>query len=120
MTQTAVPRSAAPLAARATDVFEVTTVSADRLHALIRAAGPLTASASAVLVTMLRAHLRAGRRYLRVDVGAAPVLDPAVLATLTDLHRRVAARGGMLVFENAGAEFADAIRGSELFVRTAD
>jgi hypothetical protein len=122
MTQTAPPRTyfRSPAAARTdTDSFEVTTVGADLMRATIRTAGALTLPASAALIGMLRAHLRAGRRYLRVDVGGSRVVDPAVLASLTSAHRQVAACGGMLVFENAGPQVVDAIRNSDLFVQAA-
>jgi anti-anti-sigma regulatory factor len=118
MTQTVARDHAAP----PLDVvgsFEVATVAADGLRAIIRTTGPLTSSGSAVLIGVLRAHLRAGRHYLRVDVAGSPVLDPAVLAALTAAHRQVAAAGGMLVFENAGPQVVDAIRNSDLFVQAA-
>jgi anti-anti-sigma regulatory factor len=116
MTQTVARNSAAPPRDVAGS-FEVATVAADGLRAIIRTAGALTSSASAVLISVLRAHLRAGRHYLRVDIGSSPVLDPAVLTALTAAHRQAAAAGGMLVFENAGPRVIDAIRNSDLFVQ---
>ena len=122
MTQTAPPRSyRRPSAAIGTDAdsFEVMTVAADLTRATIRTVGALTVPASAALLGMLRAHLGAGRRYLRVDIGGSRVADPAVLGSLTSAHRQVAACGGMLVFENAGPQVVDAIRNSDLFVQAA-
>ena len=122
MTQTAPPRSdRRPSATMGTDAdsFEVLTVAADLMRATIRTAGALTPPASAALIGVLRAHLGAGRRYLRVDVGGSRVADPGVLASLTSAHRQVAACGGMLVFENTGPQVVDAIRNSDLFVQAA-
>lgn len=101
------------------DSFEVATVDADTLRASLRVVGTLTRPACAVLVCVLNAHLRAGRHYLRVDVSGATIADPSAVASLTEVHRRVAEAGGMLVFENAGPLVVDAIRSSTLFVRAA-
>ena len=117
----AAPRDATPPtrldADPAGQSFEVATVSADASHAWIRTAGALTRPTCAVLVSVLQAHLRAGRHDLLVDVGGSAVLDEPALMALTGAHRRVAESGGMLVFEHAPPRLVDAIRDSTLSVR---
>lgn len=120
--QTAQPRTAAAPAQRtratlaSDESFEISTVLADGQQARIRTTGALTPAASALLISVLRAHLRAGRRDLRVDIGKSAVVDPAVLPALTDLHHRVAACGGALVLENAESRVVDTIRNLDLLV----
>jgi len=98
---------------------EVATTGADTLRAGVRVAGNLTKPACAILVCVLRAHLGAGRHYLRVDLAEAPVLDPEVLDSLVQLHLQVTTAGGMLVFENAVPRVLETLRSSALFVRAA-
>lgn len=100
--------------------LEVATVSADALRANVRVVGDLVPASAPLLTSILRAHVAAGRRYLRVDLAAATVSDPAVVDALVAAHSDVHDLGGMLVFENAGPQVVDAIRSATLFVRPAD
>jgi anti-anti-sigma regulatory factor len=67
---------------------------------------------------VLRTHLRAGRHYLRVDVTGAAEIDADAVGALADVHRQVAASGGMLAFEHARPRVLDALRNATLLVRT--
>ena len=96
---------------------EVATLRADHLRANILVTGTLRPAAVSLLTSVLRTHLAAGRRYLRVDLAGADVTDPAVVETLVEARRSVVDLGGMLVFENAGPLVVDAIRRATLFVR---
>ena len=96
--------------------LEVTTLSADTLRASIRVVGSLRPSTAPLLTSVLRTHVSAGRRYLRVDLATAQVTDTTVVSALVDVHRSVHALGGMLVFENAGPRLVDAIRDAAMFV----
>lgn len=113
------PASRAPLAPPL-DTFEVATLSADTLRAGVRVSGELTRRSSAVLTSVLRTHVAAGRRYLRVDVTAARIGEPAVVDLLVDAHRDIGGLGGMLIFENVGAELLETFREARLFVRAAE
>lgn len=113
------PASQAPLLPPS-DTFEVATLSADTLRAGVRVSGSLTGRSSAVLTSVLRTHLASGRRYVRVDVAAAGIAEPAVVDILVAAHRDIAGLGGMLIFENADAELLETLRGARLFVRAAD
>jgi hypothetical protein len=116
-TATPAPPQAAVPAPPAAITFEVATTSADALRASVRTAGALTRPACSVLRSVLAAHLRAGRRYLRVDVGGSDVLESDVLDALTETHHQIAEQGGMLVFENAGPRVIEAVRAAAtLFV----
>ena len=97
--------------------FEVATVSADASRATIRTVGALTRPTCAVLVSVLQAHLRAGRHDLFVDVGDSAVLDEPALRALTGAHQRVAEGGGMLVFQHAPPRLVDALRDSTRSIR---
>jgi hypothetical protein len=110
----AAPRDATPPTRRDPpgNFFEVATVSADASHANIRTVGALTRPSCALLVSVLQAHLLAGRHDLLVDIGDSAVLDEPALTALTGAHERVAAGGGMLVFEHAPPRLVDAIRDS--------
>lgn len=100
--------------------LEVATVSGDELRASVRVAGRLEQSTVALLSSVLRTHMTAGRRYLRVDLAHAEVADSAVAAALLEAHTAVEAMGGMLVFENAGPRVMAAVSTDTLFVRAAE
>lgn len=97
--------------------FEVATVAADTLRASIRVSGSLVAPTASVLTSVLRTHVAAGRRYLRVDLDTAQITDTEVVGALVDAHQTISDLGGMLVFENAGPLVIDAIRDATLYVR---
>lgn len=97
--------------------FEVATTSTDTLRATISAAGEVGAGSASLLTSVLRSHLRAGRRYLRVDLADARITDRRVLEQLADTHRDAADLGGMLVFENAEAHLRDLVDDDTLFLR---
>jgi anti-anti-sigma factor len=90
------PISPAPSAPTDTD-FSLTTVQCDPTRAQVHASGHLDASAAAVLAAVLDGHLRAGRRFLRLNVGAVPKVDSSALEVLSALHRRLLERRGTLI-----------------------
>ncbi len=100
--------------------LEVATISSDTLRAGIRVSGDLEPTNAGLLTGIVRTHLTAGRRYLRVDLADAGVADPAVVEVLVQNHRAVSALGGMLIFERATPAVVDAIHSSCLFVRPAE
>lgn len=99
--------------------LEVATLTADTLRANVRISGDLAINSVALLTSVLRTHISAGRRYLRVDLAEARILDLAVVDNLVDLHRAVTDLGGMLMFENAGPSAVSAMRGTSLYVNAA-
>jgi anti-anti-sigma regulatory factor len=93
--------------ARASAV-EVATTSADVSRASIRITGSVSRVAVPMLTTVLRTHLRAGRRQLRIDLGSAELGTDAVrcLAAAADA---AATLGGALVLADAQPGVAEAI-----------
>jgi anti-anti-sigma regulatory factor len=105
--------------AGAGETFEVVTASSDVLRANLRLHGTLSARTCPLLRSVLATHIRAGRRYLRVDVGSADVDDPRVLGPLREAHEAMDAVDGMLVFDNADDALAGLLHDGGLFVSTA-
>jgi anti-anti-sigma regulatory factor len=112
----AMPESVPFIGAASQPDLEVATLSADTLRASIRVVGTLAPSTASLVTSILRTHVSAGRRYLRVDLSGAQFADEAVIAALVSSHRTISDLGGMLVFENAGPRMVDAIRSATLFV----
>jgi anti-anti-sigma regulatory factor len=83
--------------ARASAPFTVTTTRCDGVRADLRVCGRLNGRGAQVLRAVLDGHLRAGRRYLRVDIGGAAALDDAALGVLCEAHRWLLAARGTLV-----------------------
>jgi hypothetical protein len=99
--------------------FEVATTSSDALRASILVTGALSPRTVPLLLSVLSTHLRAGRRYLRVDLAGAEIDDLGVLEPLRVAHSVMTDLGGMLVFDNAGAEASTLLHDGDLFVSTA-
>jgi anti-anti-sigma regulatory factor len=99
--------------------FEVATTSSDTLRASVLVAGTLTARTVPLLLSVLQTHVRAGRRYLRVDLSDVEVDDVGVLEPLRAAHRAMTDLDGMLVFENVGDALGRLIQDGDLFVSTA-
>lgn len=98
------------------NVLEVATMSSDTMRAIVRVTGVLTDDNVTLLSSALATHLRAGRRYLRIDLAAAGVSGHKALATLAEVHAGTTKLGGMLVFDHASANLAAALREHELFL----
>jgi hypothetical protein len=99
--------------------LEVMTVASDTLRASVRVVGILSPRTSPLLLSVLGTHVRAGRRYLRVDLAQAAVDDVEVLTPLITAHGMVAGLGGMLVFDKATDEVAAVLNSGELLVSPA-
>jgi anti-anti-sigma regulatory factor len=77
--------------------FTVTTTRCDGTRANLQVCGHADRAGAEILEAVLDGHLRAGRRYLRVDVGGTSALDEAALSVLCDVHRRLLAARGTLI-----------------------
>jgi anti-anti-sigma regulatory factor len=82
-----------------TDGFEVVTTSADKSRATIRVRGTLDPTTVPLLTSVLRTHIRAGRRDLHVDLTGAHVPDVAALDPLRETRAALADDGGLLVLD---------------------
>ena len=79
------------------ELFTITTTRCDKIGADLRLRGAVDVGGADVLRSVVEGHRRAGRRYLRVDVGAATLAEAAV-TVLCDLHQRLlATRGTMII-----------------------
>lgn len=87
---------AVEIAGPANQLFTITTTRYDNIGADLRLRGAVDVGGADVLRSVVEGHRRAGRRYLRVDVGAATLAEAAV-TVLCDLHRRLLATGGTMI-----------------------
>lgn len=99
--------------ATASAPFSVTTTRCDAARADLRVCGRLDTRGAVVLRAVLDGHLRAGRRYLRVDIGRAASLDDAVLGVLCDVHRWLLAARGTLVITAVTASLAPILEAAD-------
>lgn len=75
----------------------LTTLRQDRSRALIRAAGEWDLARANVLAQLLAEHERAGRSYVRLDLGDVTFIDCTCLDVLVSAHRRLLVARGTLV-----------------------
>ncbi|WP_375477762.1 STAS domain-containing protein [uncultured Jatrophihabitans sp.] len=76
------------------------------MRARLSIAGTLNAQTCALLTSAIDAHLRSGRRHLRIDMTLAEAVDEGAVAALRDAQRAVAGLGGVLALDNATAQLA--------------
>jgi hypothetical protein len=101
------------------EAVAVETAATDELRATVRVSGPLSAATMPLLIGVLSAHERAGRRYLRVDLRECRLTGRGLLEPLRARHAALAEAGGMLVFDNADEPSAALLRQGDLFVTPA-
>jgi anti-sigma B factor antagonist len=78
--------------------LSVETVASDRLGATVRVGGELDLGTAAPLWAVLRHHLIAGRRFLRLDVTSLTFVDASALTGLRTIHdEALAARGTLII-----------------------
>jgi anti-anti-sigma regulatory factor len=85
-----------------TGSFDVRTVAADASRAAVRVTGDLTAGFAGLLAEVIDGHLRAGRRFVRLNVSAVHVVDGAAIAELHRAHRAFLERRGTLILTGVG------------------
>ena len=90
--------------------MSVETVSADPHNALVRVTGELDLATAALLWAVLRGHLDAGRRFLRLDVAGVTFLDATALGGITVAHHEALARHGTLVISGVHPNVARLLR----------
>jgi anti-anti-sigma regulatory factor len=82
--------------------FDVRTVAADASRAAVRVTGDLTAGFAGLLAEVIDGHLRAGRRFVRLNVSGVHVIDGAVIAGLHRAHHAFLERRGTLILTGVG------------------
>jgi anti-anti-sigma regulatory factor len=77
--------------------FTVTTTRCDHVRAHLQVRGEADVAGAEILQAILDGHLRAGRRFLRVDMGGATTVDDAALQVLSEAHHSLLAARGTLI-----------------------
>lgn len=90
--------------------FEVRTVRCDASRADVRVSGRLDAGGALVLASVIDAHVRARRRFLRLHIGGVRELSDAALTVLTDAHRSLLGRRGTLILTGVTPALEDQLR----------
>ncbi len=81
----------------ASDCFEVRTTAYDRFRAALRVRGGLDAASAPVLAEVIAGHLRARRRFVRLDVLGLRICEPGAARVLLEAHRTLLAARGTLI-----------------------
>jgi anti-anti-sigma regulatory factor len=77
--------------------FEVHTVRCDALRANVRVSGNVDAGGAAVLAHVIESHVRAGRRFLRLNIAGVRTLGAAAVQVLAAAHDQLLARRGTMI-----------------------
>ena len=77
--------------------MSVRTVRFDDDRASVKVDGELDMGTAAPLWAVLRSHMGAGRRFLRLDVSGLSFVDATALSGITTVHRELLASRGTLV-----------------------
>lgn len=88
----------------------VQTTLQDTYRATVQVRGSVTASAVAPLAEAIEAHVRAGRRFLRVNLAGVRELDPGALDLLERTHDLLLARRGTLILTGAHTAVMNVLR----------
>ncbi|HEY7009453.1 MAG TPA: STAS domain-containing protein [Jatrophihabitantaceae bacterium] len=94
------------------ELFDVQTTRSDELRANLKVSGLLDAGAAVVLASVIDGHIRAGRRFLRVNVGGVRSLGGSAIDVIARAHERLLARRGTMILTGVSA-------GMEAVLRTA-
>jgi hypothetical protein len=90
--------------------FTVSTVKQDADRAELCATGRLDAETASVLAAAATAHLKAGRRFLRVGLRGVVLVADEAIPTLTRLHADVVACHGSIIFTGIDERAAERLR----------
>jgi anti-anti-sigma regulatory factor len=89
--------------------LDIRTIAVDASQATVRVSGELSSGCAALIAVVLDGHLRAGRRFVRLNLGGAHTIDRAVVAQLRSAHRAFLERRGTLILTGVGPEVAAAL-----------
>lgn len=90
--------------------MSVETVRFDAVQALVKVSGVLDMHTSAPLWAVLRAHLAAGRRFIRLDLCGVTLLDATALSGIVAAHQELLQRRGTLVITGVTSLVARMLR----------
>ena len=83
------------------DALTITVVKRDERRASLRLVGDLDLCGAGILHAWLAAELRAGRRYLRLDLSELSFIDSCGIRVLHEMHRAALAERGTLLLVGA-------------------
>ncbi len=83
--------------------FDVRTVAADATRASVRVIGELSAGCVVLLGEVLDGHLRAGRRFARLNLSGVHTIDASAGVVLLGAHRAFLERRGTLILTGVAA-----------------
>jgi anti-anti-sigma factor len=90
--------------------FEVRTTRSDEIRANIQVSGDFGDEAAAVLAEVIDGHVRSGRRYLRLNVGAVRTLSSAAVSVIAAAHERLLGRRGTMILTGVSARLERELR----------
>lgn len=90
--------------------FEVRTSSCDATRANMSVSGDLDGDGAAVLAQVIDGHVRAGRRFLRLELGSVRTLCTAATAVIARAHEQLLASKGTLILTGVGGPVEAALR----------
>jgi anti-anti-sigma regulatory factor len=77
--------------------FDVRTASCDATRAVLYVSGDLGGDGAEVLARVIDGHVRAGRRFLRLNLGGVRSLSDAATVVIARAHERLLASRGTLI-----------------------
>jgi anti-anti-sigma regulatory factor len=90
--------------------FDVRTASCDATRANVYVSGDLDCDGAAVLAQVIDGHVRAGRRFLRLNLGGVRTLDPAATMVIARAHEQLLATKGTLILIGVGGRIEAVLR----------
>lgn len=94
--------------------FDVRTVRTDATRATLEISGRLDLRSAPLLAEVIDGHLRAGRRYLRLNVAAMTDLDREGADVLVACHDRLLGVRGTLILTGVGDTVERTLRERDL------
>jgi anti-sigma B factor antagonist len=94
--------------------LDIRTVLVDGNRAYLRVSGELDLATAPVLAAVIRRHLFAGRRFIRLDLSGLGFLDCTGLLNLAQAHNECLARRGTLVMSHVGTRVLRLLELTEL------
>jgi anti-anti-sigma regulatory factor len=77
--------------------FDVRTSTCDATRANLNVSGDLDADGAAVLEQVIEGHVRAGRRFLRLEMGGVRTVGDAATVVIARAHEQLLASRGTLI-----------------------
>lgn len=90
--------------------FDIETTRCDQTRAGLAVRGDLDRSAASVLARIIDDHVRAGRRFVQLNLAAVGDVCPASIDVLTRAHERLLANRGTLILTGVAAPLEAMLR----------